>query len=402
MNTLTRAVAVSFCTLSFGHFAVAQTVDAGAPAASSTPAASSSSAVSAPSVVDSKNGESCVERIPSGKDRPHFTEKIARRALSGHALTLEVVVDHGKGETVLPTGFRLLSDSPEGKALEREGFALPDPAGSAGPKLERTEQGERATTKVRLSVVPLPTKPGRHELSLPPLPIAISRASGEIVTVCTTTHTVLIEDPISNTPNPAPKGNPPARRQLEIWTAAKTVAIAVSLALLAGALGALLISRWLRRPKKLPPPAPPRPPWDVALEALHDIRHAGLTREGRFAEVYDRVSDVLRRYLGDRYGYDGLESTTREALGALRETTPLVEDLPGIESFMRDADLVKFARLTPSEGECLDLLSRAEGIVTRTMLIAPLPAPEKSNPAEGENEAELDEPVEPTKPGGQS
>jgi len=402
MNSLTRVAVVAVFTLSFGRLAAAQAVDAGAPASSSTPAASSSSAAGAPSVVDSKNAESCVERIPSGKDRPHFSEKIARRALSGHALTLEVVVDHGKGETVLPTGFHLLSDSPEGKALEREGFALPDPAGSAGPKLERTEQGERATTKVRLSVVPLPAKPGRHELLLPPLPIAISRASGEIVTVCTSAHTVLIEDPIANTPNPAPKGNPAARRQLEVWTAAKTVALAVAIALLVGALGALLISRWLRRPKKLPPPPPPRPPWDVALEALHDIRHAGLTREGRFAEVFDRVSDVLRRYLGDRYGYDGLESTTREALIALRETTPEIEDLPGIESFMRDADLVKFARLTPSEGECLDLLSRAESIVTRTMLIAPLPPPLQSETTEGENEPEADEPAEPNKPGGGS
>ena len=335
--------------------------DAGAAA---TPA-------SASSVVDSKNDESCVERIPSGKDRPKFTEKIATRAISGHALTLEVVVEHGKGETVLPTGFRLLSDSPQAKALEHEGFALPDPEGAAGPKLERTEQGERATTKVRISVVPLPAKPGRHLLVLPPLPIAISRASGELVTVCTASHTVTVEDPIANAPNPAPRGNPATRRQLEIWTTAKHVTVAVLIALVIGALAALLISRWMRRPKKVPPPPPPRPPWDVALEALHDIRHAGLTGEGRFAEVFDRVSDVLRRYLGDRYGYDGLESTTREALGALREVSPGIEDLGGIETFMRDADLVKFARLTPSEDECLDLLARAEGIVTRTILITP-------------------------------
>jgi len=398
MNPFARTLALSFSlgVLSLGSLAVAQTADAGAPPASSAGAPPVS-------VVDSKNAESCVERIPSGKDRPHFTEKIARRALSGHALTLEVVVEHGKGETVLPTGFRLLSDSPEAKALEREGFALPDPQGSAGPKLERSEQGERATTRVRLSVVPLPAKPGRHELVLPPLPIAVSRASGELLTVCTASHTVLIEDPIANTPNPTPRGNPPARRQLEIWTAAKHVALAVLIALVVGALGALLISRWLRRPKKLPPPPPPRPPWDVALEALHDIRHAGLTREGRFAEVFDRVSDVLRRYLGDRYGYDGLESTTREALSALRQTTPTIDDLPGIEGFMRDADLVKFARLTPSEGECLDLLARAESIVTRTMLIAPLPSPLMSGAGEGgesDAEADSDEPAEPKNPGG--
>jgi len=403
MNAWTRPFALTLCALACGLpftlSALAQSADAGAPATSSIPVASAAPVAPPPSVVDSKTTESCVERIPSGRDRPHFTEKIAHRALSGHALTLEVVVDHFKGETVLPTGFRLLSDSPEGKALEREGFALPDPAGSAGPKLERTEQGERATTKVRLSVVPLPPKPGRHELVLPPLPIAISRASGELLTVCTTAHSVLIEDPIANTPNPAPRGNPAARRQLEIWTAAKHVAIAVLIALVVGALGALLISRWLRRPKKLPPPPPPRPPWDVALEALHDIRHAGLTREGRFAEVFDRVSDVLRRYLGDRYGYDGLESTTREALTSLRETTPQIEDLPGIEGFMRDADLVKFARLTPSEGECLDLLARAESIVTRTMLINPLPEPVQAEPTEGDAESDSDGPVEPKNPG---
>ena len=402
MSALTRTgalalAALTLSSLSLSSLSLAQSADAGAPAPSS-------STSPPPSVVDSKNAESCVERIPSGKDRPHFTEKIAHRALSGHALTLEVVVEHGKGETVLPTGFRLLSDSPEAKALEREGFALPDPQGAAGPKLERSEQGERATTKVKISVVPLPAKPGRHELVLPPLPIAVSRASGELLTVCTASHSVLIEDPIANTPNAPPRGNPAPRRQLEIWTAAKHVAIAVLIALCVGALGALLVSRWLRRPKKLPPPPPPRPPWDVALEALHDIRHAGLTREGRFAEVFDRVSDVLRRYLGDRYGYDGLESTTREALISLRETTPKIEDLPGIEAFMRDADLVKFARLTPSEGECLDLLARAESIVTRTMLIAPLSPPAQTEPSEAEGDAETDSdgPAEPKNPGGAS
>ena len=111
---------------------------------------------------------------------------------------------------------------------------------------------------------------------LPPSPIAVSCASGEL---CHSVHRaarrVLVEDPIANAPNPAPKGNPAARRQFEIWTAAKHAAFVALVALLVGALGALLISRWLRRPKKLPPPPPPRPPWDVALEALHDIRTLG-------------------------------------------------------------------------------------------------------------------------------
>ena len=83
MNALTRVLALSLGALSFGLPAAAQTADAGA-----APAPTAASAT----VVDSKTAESCVERVPSGKDRPHFTEKIAQRALSGHALTLEVVV----------------------------------------------------------------------------------------------------------------------------------------------------------------------------------------------------------------------------------------------------------------------------------------------------------------------
>jgi hypothetical protein len=402
-RVLARTCAVCFSALLSVQALFAASVDGGAPATpNAAPSASASAAGVAPpsssASVDTTSGENCVERIPAGKERPKFSEKIATRAVSGHALTLDVVVEHGKGETVLPTGFHLLSDSPEAKALEREGFALPDPEGSAGPKLERVEQGERATTTVHLSVVPLPAKPGRHEMILPPLPIAVSRASGEVVTVCTAPHTVSVEDPIANAPNPKPKGNPAARRQLEIWTAAKHAALVALIALLIGALAALLISRWLRRPKKLPPPPPPRPPWDVALEALHDIRHAGLTGEGRFAEVFDRVSDVLRRYLGDRYGYDGLESTTREALGALRQVSPELEDLNGIETFMRDADLVKFARLTPSEGECLDLLARAEIIVTRTIELVPIASPLATG-SEGPD-TEANEGDEPTDRGG--
>ncbi|HEY4105509.1 MAG TPA: hypothetical protein VGM44_16535 [Polyangiaceae bacterium] len=367
--------------------ALAGTPDAGAPRsqpsaalAGSAPPQSSASAAPAASGSSAPSEDNCIEHIPEGKERPKFTEGMPTRGVSGHALTLEVDVVHGKGETVLPTGFHLLSDSPEAKAIERAGFILPDPEGAAGPKLTRSENGANVKTRLQIFVVPLPPKPGRHEMTLPPLPITMSRASGELVTVCTAPHTVLVEDPIANAPHPEPHGNPPPRRQREVWTAAKHVLVATLIALAAGALLTLLILQWLKRPKKLPPPPPPRPPWDVALEALHDIRHAGLTREGRFSELFDRVSDVLRRYLGDRYGYDGLESTTREALGSLRTVSPAIEDLGGIETFMRDADLVKFAQLTPSEGECMDLLARAEHIVTRTIVIAPVMPPIATEP----------------------
>ena len=317
--------------------------------------------------------EACVEKLPGGKARPAFTETFPTRGLSGHGLPLVVTLTHGPAETVLPTGFRFQAEAAEAKALKAAGFILPDPEGGAGPKVERKDEAGSVKSKVTLSFVALPKEPGRHQLTLPPLPITVARASGELVTLCTQPHTVTIEDPTSSTPNPQPKANPPPRRQREEWTSLKQAVTIGAIALVLGALLAWVVGRWLKRPRPVPPPPPPRPPWEVAFESLHDLRHAGLTREGRFAEHFDRVSDIVRRYLGDRYGFDGLESTTREMLGELRGTTPRIEVLDEIERFLRQADLVKFARLTPTEPECVTALAEAQHIVERTVP-PPMPA----------------------------
>jgi hypothetical protein len=360
-----------------------------APAHAQTPAPSSSvaapaapsastSAAPAPSSNPTPGPLGCVERLPAGKERPKFTESFPARGLSGHALPLVVTVVHGPAETVLPTGFQFQPDAPEAKALKDAGFIVPNPEGGAGPKVQRTE-GAATKSTVTLSFVALPKEPGRHQLTLPALPISIARASGELVSLCTQPHTITIEDPTSSTPNPKPKQNPPPRPQREEWTFLKQAVSIGAVAVVVGAILAWLVGRWLKRPRPAPPPPPPRPPWEVALESLHDLRHAGLTREGRFAEHFDRVSDVVRRYLGDRYGFDGLESTTREMLGELRATTPRIVVLDDIERFLRQADLVKFARLTPTELECSTALAEAEQIVQLTV---PTPMPIGAPPPE--------------------
>jgi hypothetical protein len=147
------------------------------------------------------------------------------------------------------------------------------------------------------------------------------------------------------------------------------------LALVIGALVAWVLGRWLRRPKPAPPPPPPRPPWDVALEELEDVRRAELVQNSRFVEHFDRVSYIMRRYCGDRYGFDGLESTTREMLHVLRRVVPPIPVLDVIEAFLRQADLVKFARLTPTAEECNEALSRCLEIVQRTIPEPMLPPP---------------------------
>jgi hypothetical protein len=91
----------------------------------------------------------------------------------------------------------------------------------------------------------------------------------------------------------------------------------------------------------------------------------------RFGEFFDRVNDAVREYLGARFGFDGLESTTRETLAALRRVPNFVLPLPEVAAFLQECDLVKFADVTPSLEECERALVDAERVVRATMAAAP-------------------------------
>ncbi len=355
----------------------------------------------------------CVEQIPTGATRPTMTDSFPFRAQSGWAAVLSVVVRHGKGERVLPAGLEHAATTEAQKQLKEAGFAFPAQSGTGAGQIW-TEPEDKASTvatsHVELPVVPLPDTPGRHVLVLPSLPIAIARSNGEIMTLCTRPHTIAVEDPIANVPDAQPRPNPPARPQREEWTALKTALAwtAVGLALATAAFFAL--RWWRRRPVEAPPPPPPRPPWEVALEELAKIRGQGMLEAGRHAEYIDRVSDVVRSYLGARFGFDGLESTTDEILASLRVSSAgfvRTEDL-GVEGeaatvaartamgfgagislreirgFLGEADLVKFAKMEPTTEQCEQAFAVGERIVRATMPVAkaePKPVPTKPEAA---------------------
>ena len=317
----------------------------------------------------------CIEHVPEGKERPAIKETFPERTRAGYAAVLSVQVPHGLGETVLPGGFKLQLESPEGKALQAAGFVIPALDGPAAPRI-RSSGGEGAVeTTVELSFVPLPKEPGPHMLTLPSVPIAIARASGELITVCTAPHTLQVDDPTSNIAQATPRPNPTPLRQLEVWTAAKNTALGALIALPLGALIAFLVTYWMRRERPIPPPPPPRPPWELALEALARVRGKRLIEQGLTTQHFAEVSLAVRDYLGRRFGFDGLESTTRELLTSLKKATPASEVLQEIEALLRRADLVKFANLTPEAAECEIALERGEHIVRRTMVEPDQPEP---------------------------
>lgn len=319
----------------------------------------------------------CVETGPEGTERPQMVDSFPDRATSGYASTLHLVVSHGRGETVLPRGLELQSEGDTARTLKAAGFAFPDQDGGGAARLSSIDvdakSGRRQTT-LDLPLVVLPSEPGRHTLVLPSLPVSIARANNDVVTLCTRAHTLVVEDPIASTPDPQPRPNPSPRPQREEWVALERALAWGALGIVVGGLLAWLFYRWRRRPRPVPPPPPPRPPWEVALERLDEVRHAGLLETQRFPVFFDRVNDAVRQYLGARFGFDGLESTTDETLTALRRAPHFGLPLPEVAAFLQECDLVKFADMTPTLQECERALGQAERLVRSTMPARPEPS----------------------------
>ncbi len=334
-------------------------------------ASSSARAQDAGSAATGASISGCVETIPTGGNRPLLKDTFPERGLTGYAATLVVIVEHGKGETVLPHGLQLESASEASKALRQAGFVIPAQDGGSGARLTPNPpdpaRPERASTTFELPLVVLPTSGGRQALVLPPLPVAVARASGNIMTACTRPHLITVEDPTASTPDAKPMPNPPPRPQREEWTALKTALTWIAVGAVILALLALMARRWTKRPKPMAAPPPPRPAWEIALEQLDEVRHAGLLEVKREDEFFDRVNDTLRMYLGSRFGFDGLESTTDEILAALEHAPLQGLSFGDVVDFLRECDLVKFANVTPTHEECVRALDAGQKIVLATM-----------------------------------
>src|SRR4029077_20112033 len=122
------------------------------------------------------------------------------------------------------------------------------------------------------------------------------------------------------------------------------------------------------------PGPPPRPAHEIALEKLDRLGQYGFLEDADNRPFYFAVSEIIREYLGARFGFDSLELTTDELVAELGRTSD--RDLGmfrgEIQGWLSACDLVKFAKISPSATEARGALETALRIVTSTR---PRPAP---------------------------
>lgn len=314
--------------------------------------------------------ESCRDTWPEDRAKPKFVERFPLRGTSGHVAYLELDVEHLPGESVFPAGLEFREEDMLHDLLSGASFRLPAIASEVKPSLTRATENSKTVTKVRLPVIVLPAEAGRKELTLPRLPVAIARASGQVHVICTQPHVITVEDPLTSVPDPQAKADPEPRPQIEVWTTLRDVVLTLLWALPLAFLVAWLVYRYRDKLKKRTPPPPPIPPWETARRQLAELEHRGLLEKEEFELYLDTVCDILREYVGERYGFEGLESTTRELLRQLEQRAPHFPEGDGVKTVLQRADLVKFARRIPSDEECRDAQ-----LLMRRILDKTIPAP---------------------------
>ncbi|BDQ02375.1 hypothetical protein [Ignavibacterium sp.] len=108
------------------------------------------------------------------------------------------------------------------------------------------------------------------------------------------------------------------------------------------------------------------PPHEEALMRLDQLDREQLWQKGYIKEYHSRITEIIREYFEKRFGLPALELPTSEQLTLLKRIPDAKQILELTESFLTNADLVKFARFVPMDGVNAEMMKQAIEIVNRT------------------------------------
>jgi hypothetical protein len=122
------------------------------------------------------------------------------------------------------------------------------------------------------------------------------------------------------------------------------------------------------------------PPHVIALNSLNTLDERKLWQNGKIKEYHSEITEIIRKYFSERFGLHALELTTSETMELLRTTkeTEVIRDIT--ESFLNNADMVKFAKFSPLGSVNEEMMKQAVEIVEKT-----IPKPEPEQKPEVEN-----------------
>lgn len=284
-------------------------------------------------------------------------------------LAFESHVEPGQVRIGEPFTYTLsITHAPE----ERYELALPPELGA----FDLLEQGRRREDSGGRSTTTFALRLSAFELGLqrlPEVPFTVSTPQGPLRFTASPNRTVEV---LSTLPEEAQGAElkdiqPPMEVGIPSWRLLWWLLGAV----VAGLLGWALV-RWLRRPRATPVVvAPPLPLDQRTRQALKELEAQELPEQGRGREFYFRLSEVVRGYLGERYGFEALECTSTELMAAVRKLRAPGLPEEELQRFVSESDLIKYARGEASPETCRQALAFGHSLLERTWPPPPPPSP---------------------------
>lgn len=132
------------------------------------------------------------------------------------------------------------------------------------------------------------------------------------------------------------------------------------------AAAALVLLLFLRKKKEKDAP-PPVPAHIKAFAALEMLKGSDLLKKELFKEYFSALSDILRRYIEDRFDLRAPEQTTEEFLNILRQDPKFTyEQREMLRGFLNECDLIKFAKQETSLQAAEDATEKTEAFIEAT------------------------------------
>lgn len=113
--------------------------------------------------------------------------------------------------------------------------------------------------------------------------------------------------------------------------------------------------------------APPEPAHIIALRGLDLVKSDKLWLKSRVKDYYTDLTNILRKYLENRFDISAMDKTSAEILYMLKDTNYLDESLVNsLKEILERADFVKFAKSMPLPNENEKSLDMAYDIINRS------------------------------------